>query len=195
MFSPFTLKYLFWQFTKAVSWLPWKSTTAHQFVTTLSLPSGTGILRQLENLWACVVCLSLVSVAEPFVGSEATSNQAEYLILSACSRFHYNFCDRSHLSWNLLSELKFDNQHMTTMCTTTKNSSNSNSAVHGSASIVNANTAQPMKRFPMRQEEFNALAKLAGNDACIDCGSGKEVEWASVSFGILFCARCSEVHK
>jgi Putative GTPase activating protein for Arf len=51
------------------------------------------------------------------------------------------------------------------------------------------------QRFPMRPEDYKALAKLPGNDHCIDCGSGKEVEWASVSFGILFCAQCSYIHK
>lgn len=62
----------------------------------------------------------------------------------------------------------------------------------GCSSSTDALSAQ---RFLMRQEDYNALAKLPGNDHCIDCGSSKEVEWASVSFGILFCVRCSYIHK
>ena len=84
-------------------------------------------------------------------------------------------------------------QEQLKMCTT---SSSSDAAVqHGGASIVDSSVAGPIKRFPMRPEDHNALAKLPGNDVCIDCGFSKEVEWASVSFGILFCSRCSEVHK
>lgn len=80
------------------------------------------------------------------------------------------------------------------MCTTSS-SDNHTAVQHGGASIVDTKIAGPIKRFPMRPEEHNALAKLPGNDACIDCMGTKEVEWASVSFGILFCSRCSEVHK
>lgn len=62
-----------------------------------------------------------------------------------------------------------------------------------SAAAVPHHTQQ--QRLMMRQEDYNALVKLPGNDHCIDCNSTKEVEWASVSFGILFCVRCSYIHK
>ncbi|CAB9526655.1 with coiled-coil, ANK repeat and PH domain-containing protein [Seminavis robusta] len=44
-------------------------------------------------------------------------------------------------------------------------------------------------------EDYAKLKKLPGNDVCIDCGLPEYTEWASVSFGILFCSQCSGVHR
>jgi ADP-ribosylation factor GTPase-activating protein 1 len=35
---------------------------------------------------------------------------------------------------------------------------------------------------------------LPGNDQCADCGM-KNPQWASVSFGNVFCLECSGVHR
>ena len=51
-------------------------------------------------------------------------------------------------------------------------------------------SSTPVK-MTMSQEDHNALLKLPGNTACVDCGSHHEVQWASLSYGILFCTECS----
>jgi len=35
---------------------------------------------------------------------------------------------------------------------------------------------------------------IPGNDKCADCGM-KNPQWASVSFGTVFCLECSGVHR
>ena len=35
---------------------------------------------------------------------------------------------------------------------------------------------------------------MPGNNQCIDCGM-KNPQWASVSFGTVFCLECSGVHR
>eukprot|EP00978_Attheya_sp_CCMP212_P041786 scaffold244121_cov46-Attheya_sp.AAC.1 len=35
---------------------------------------------------------------------------------------------------------------------------------------------------------------IAGNDRCMECGM-KSPQWASVSFGTVFCLECSGVHR
>jgi ADP-ribosylation factor GTPase-activating protein 1 len=44
---------------------------------------------------------------------------------------------------------------------------------------------------PKIQEE---LRSLPGNDSCVDCGT-KNPQWASVSYGTLFCLECSGQHR
>lgn len=38
------------------------------------------------------------------------------------------------------------------------------------------------------------IKALPGNDKCVDCGM-KNPQWASVSFGTLFCLECSGIHR
>jgi len=38
------------------------------------------------------------------------------------------------------------------------------------------------------------IKALPGNNACMECGM-KHPQWASVSFGTVFCLECSGVHR
>ena len=46
----------------------------------------------------------------------------------------------------------------------------------------------------MKSEDFAALQQLPGNDRCVDCGT-KSPDWGSPALGILFCLKCSGVHR
>jgi len=46
----------------------------------------------------------------------------------------------------------------------------------------------------MKPGDLAAVKKLPGNDKCADCGT-KNPQWASVSFGTVFCLECSGVHR
>ena len=46
----------------------------------------------------------------------------------------------------------------------------------------------------MNDEEYELLQNYPGNSLCMDCQC-RETEWASVTFGILFCADCSGAHR
>jgi len=46
----------------------------------------------------------------------------------------------------------------------------------------------------MKPEVFAALQKLPGNGFCVDCGA-KSPDWGSPALGILFCLKCSGVHR
>ena len=42
--------------------------------------------------------------------------------------------------------------------------------------------------------DLKEVKALPGNDKCCDCGM-KHPQWASVSFGNVFCLECSGVHR
>ena len=46
----------------------------------------------------------------------------------------------------------------------------------------------------MKQEDFEVISALPGNDICCDCGKKKPV-WGSPKLGILFCFECSGKHR
>ena len=50
-----------------------------------------------------------------------------------------------------------------------------------------------MMMFQMSDEDQKNTKSLPGNDKCAACGM-KNPQWASVSFGILFCLECSGKH-
>jgi Putative GTPase activating protein for Arf len=46
----------------------------------------------------------------------------------------------------------------------------------------------------MSFQEQAIVKALPGNDKCAECGM-KNPQWASVSFGTVFCLECSGVHR
>lgn len=46
----------------------------------------------------------------------------------------------------------------------------------------------------MKAADLAVVKSLPGNDKCVDCGL-KQPQWASVSFGTVFCLECSGVHR
>lgn len=46
----------------------------------------------------------------------------------------------------------------------------------------------------MKAEDLKVVKAIPGNDKCCDCGM-KHPQWASVSFGNVFCLECSGVHR
>lgn len=46
----------------------------------------------------------------------------------------------------------------------------------------------------MNAEDLKIVKAIPGNDKCCDCGM-KHPQWASVSFGNVFCLECSGVHR
>lgn len=46
----------------------------------------------------------------------------------------------------------------------------------------------------MQQADQASIRSRPGNNVCVDCGS-RNPQWASVSFGTLFCLECSGVHR
>jgi hypothetical protein len=46
----------------------------------------------------------------------------------------------------------------------------------------------------MSRTDQAAVRALPGNGRCADCGQ-QHPQWASVSFGTLFCLECSGVHR
>ena len=46
----------------------------------------------------------------------------------------------------------------------------------------------------MSAKDQMIVKALPGNNACCDCGM-KNPQWASVSFGNVFCLECSGVHR
>jgi Putative GTPase activating protein for Arf len=46
----------------------------------------------------------------------------------------------------------------------------------------------------MTARDQMVIKALPGNNQCVDCGM-KNPDWASVSFGTIFCLECSGVHR
>jgi hypothetical protein len=46
----------------------------------------------------------------------------------------------------------------------------------------------------MSKADKDVVMALPGNQKCADCGM-KNPQWASVSFGTVFCLECSGVHR
>lgn len=46
----------------------------------------------------------------------------------------------------------------------------------------------------MKPADLKVVKALPGNDKCAECGM-KHPQWASVSFGTVFCLECSGVHR
>jgi hypothetical protein len=46
----------------------------------------------------------------------------------------------------------------------------------------------------MSPADLAVVKAMPGNNQCSDCGQ-KNPQWASVSFGNIFCLECSGVHR
>lgn len=46
----------------------------------------------------------------------------------------------------------------------------------------------------MKSKYQNKVKSLPGNLYCCDCGKN-DPDWASITFGILFCLQCSGIHR
>jgi ADP-ribosylation factor GTPase-activating protein 1 len=55
-------------------------------------------------------------------------------------------------------------------------------------------TTNTTSNFEMDPAVFEELQTMDGNGFCVDCGS-KNPDWGSPSLGILFCFKCSGVHR
>jgi hypothetical protein len=49
--------------------------------------------------------------------------------------------------------------------------------------------------YEMKVDDFMELQQLPGNDVCVDCGVNTHPDWGSPALGILFCFRCSGIHR
>lgn len=63
-------------------------------------------------------------------------------------------------------------------------------------SIINSKkvTAEDGMKFPKKCREI-VLHSIPGNNRCVDCGTTNDVTWASITYGILLCTRCSGRHR
>ena len=50
------------------------------------------------------------------------------------------------------------------------------------------------KMVQMTARDQMVIKAIPGNNQCVDCGM-KNPDWASVSFGTIFCLECSGVHR
>lgn len=48
--------------------------------------------------------------------------------------------------------------------------------------------------FEMKAADFAELLLMPGNGTCVDCKT-KNPDWGSPALGILFCFKCSGVHR
>ena len=55
-------------------------------------------------------------------------------------------------------------------------------------------TSIPSNMVQMTAKDQVVVKNLPGNNQCCDCGM-KNPDWASVSFGNVFCLECSGVHR
>ncbi|XP_017881331.1 arf-GAP with coiled-coil, ANK repeat and PH domain-containing protein 2 isoform X1 [Ceratina calcarata] len=58
----------------------------------------------------------------------------------------------------------------------------------------NARGTSSRQQQKPRSRVWEQILKIAGNDACCDCG-GANPRWASINFGITLCIECSGVHR
>jgi len=49
-------------------------------------------------------------------------------------------------------------------------------------------------KFPPKCREL-VFNSIPGNNKCVDCGTIHDVTWASVTYGVLLCTRCSGRHR
>jgi hypothetical protein len=67
--------------------------------------------------------------------------------------------------------------------------------LHGSITVKHSNNSSNNKDGkPFPNSCLNVLRSIPGNSRCIDCGNCHP-DWASVSYGILLCVRCSGRHR
>jgi Putative GTPase activating protein for Arf len=67
-------------------------------------------------------------------------------------------------------------------------------ATSAAAHNVNDISSSSSSDYEMKAEDFSALQALDGNLQCVDCRA-KNPDWGSPALGILFCFKCSGVHR
>jgi Putative GTPase activating protein for Arf len=56
------------------------------------------------------------------------------------------------------------------------------------------NVNESSSEYEMKADDFTALQAMDGNLQCVDCRA-KNPDWGSPALGILFCFKCSGVHR
>ena len=76
-----------------------------------------------------------------------------------------------------------------------RNGNKSHSSTNSTENNKNdSKSQQQQNHHEMPFEDHQYIAALPGNDQCVDC-RGPDVEWASVTYGVLLCTECSGIHR
>lgn len=74
-----------------------------------------------------------------------------------------------------------------------RNGNKSNSSTNSNDNNGTQSQRQ-QQHHEMPFEDHQYIAALPGNDQCVDC-RGPDVEWASVTYGVMLCTECSGIHR
>ena len=75
-----------------------------------------------------------------------------------------------------------------------RSTSNKSSEQQQQGDSTSHTTKSHQRHHEMPRDDHDYIATLPGNDQCADC-RGPDVEWTSVTYGIMLCTECSGVHR